>query len=72
MDPSIRPHKNKMQRITNTIGNENNLDGIEGLPSGNSLPPSEKPSRASTLVREASDDIKSGNNYGKDIKDIPG
>lgn len=67
MDPSIRPHKNKLSKLGNP-GNETNL---EGLPTGNSLPPSEKPSRASTLVRDMSDQGGSGNNYGKDIKDIP-
>ncbi len=67
MDPSIRPHKNKLSKLANP-GNETNLDGF---PTGNSLPPSEKPSRASTLVRQIPDQGGSGNNYGKDIKDIP-
>jgi len=74
MDPSIRPNKNKMPKVASTLGagNENNLDGIDGPPTGNSLPPSEKHSRASTLVRDISEESKPGNDYGKDIKDIPG
>jgi hypothetical protein len=70
MDPSIRPHKNKLSKKSNS-GNETNIDGIDTLPTGNSAPPSEKPSRASTLVRQMSEEGNSGNNYGKDIKDIP-
>lgn len=73
MDPSIRPHKNKLPKIANPLGpgTETNVDGIDTLPAGNSAPSSEKPSRSSTLVRQVSDEGGSGNNYGKDIKDIP-
>ncbi len=79
-DPSIRPNV-KRPKITNALSpagstattttTTTTMAYETGLPAPLSAPPSEKPSRASTLVRQASNSSEEKNNYGKSLKDIP-
>ena len=72
-DPSIRPSTTK-RPITNPLTTTTYEGAAPGaiVPAPGSAPPSEKPSRASTLVRQATkDEADPKSNYGKDIKDIP-